>query len=76
MQYGGTYVYVYRGNDAAEITRFTFNRHDCNLPNASVSSDIASPQNVPLPELDCEPTGEPPYWIDGKKLTPVKCKGM
>lgn len=32
LQYGGTYVYVYRGNDGAEITRFTFNRHDCNLP--------------------------------------------
>ena len=34
LQYGGTYVFIYRGNDGAEITRFTFNRHDCNLPSA------------------------------------------
>lgn len=32
LQYGATYVYVYRGNDGAEISRFTFNRHRCNLP--------------------------------------------
>ena len=31
LTYGGIYVYVYRGNDGAEIIRFTFSQHDCNL---------------------------------------------
>lgn len=35
LQYGGTYVYSYSGNDGVEIARFAFNRHDCNLPSAS-----------------------------------------
>ena len=34
LPYGATYVYVYRGNDGAEITRFIFKRDDCNLPSA------------------------------------------
>ena len=34
LQYGGTYVYSYSGNDGVEIARFEFNRHDCNLPSA------------------------------------------
>ena len=34
LQYGGTYVYFFLGNDGVEITRFMFNRHDCNLPSA------------------------------------------
>ena len=47
--------------------------------NPSVSS--AHPPELPhsnpsLPELDCEPTGEPSKWIDGKEYTPVKCKNL
>lgn len=32
LQYGGTYVYAYSGNDGIEIARFEINRHDCGLP--------------------------------------------
>ena len=42
LQYGGTYVYVYRGNDGAEITRFTFSQHDCNLPSQSQQTTPAT----------------------------------
>lgn len=42
------------------------------------SGSINSPQTQQesAPELDCEPTGEPPTWIDGQKFTPVKCKDV
>jgi hypothetical protein len=29
LQYGGTYVYAYSGNDGNEIVRFEINRNDC-----------------------------------------------
>jgi len=29
LQYGGTYVYSYAGNDGVEIARFELNKHDC-----------------------------------------------
>jgi hypothetical protein len=29
LQYGGTYVYAYSGNDSLEITRFEINKNDC-----------------------------------------------
>ena len=29
LQYGGTYVYSYTGNDGVEIARFELNKHDC-----------------------------------------------
>ncbi|MBC7163161.1 MAG: hypothetical protein H5U26_13785 [Immundisolibacter sp.] len=29
LQYGGTYVYSYRGNDGVEIVRFELTKHDC-----------------------------------------------
>lgn len=32
LQYGGTYVYAYSGNDGIEIARFEINRNDCGLP--------------------------------------------
>lgn len=32
LQYGGTYVYVFAGNDGVEIARFEINRNDCGLP--------------------------------------------
>lgn len=35
LQFGGTYVYAYIGNDGVEIARFEFDRHDCNLPSES-----------------------------------------
>lgn len=34
LQYGATYVFVYRGYDGAEIARFTFDRRDCGLSSA------------------------------------------
>ena len=30
LQYGGTYVYTYSGNDGMEIARFEINKNDCN----------------------------------------------
>ncbi|MCB1564817.1 MAG: hypothetical protein KDI78_04155 [Xanthomonadales bacterium] len=45
-------------------------------PIASDPESTSPEQEESLPELDCEPTGEPPKWVGGKKLTPVKCKGM
>lgn len=29
LQYGGTYVYSYTGNDGVEIARFELSKHDC-----------------------------------------------
>jgi len=29
LQYGGTYVYSYTGNDRVEIARFELSKHDC-----------------------------------------------
>jgi hypothetical protein len=31
LQYGGTYVYSYSGNDGVEIARFELNRRDCDF---------------------------------------------
>jgi hypothetical protein len=30
LQYGGTYAYVYSGNDGVEIAHFEINKNDCN----------------------------------------------
>jgi hypothetical protein len=35
LQYGGTYVYTYSGNDSIEIASFELNRNDCGLPQVS-----------------------------------------
>ena len=32
LQYGGTYVYAYNGNDGVEIARFEINNQDCGSP--------------------------------------------
>ena len=81
LQYGGTYVYVYRGNDGAEITRFTFSQHDCNLPSQSqqtTPAPLRQPSNPtvssPLPpcrEGETRIAGESQCrpWSD---FTPVK----